>query len=148
MKNSCTLTGTELSQQVLDLLDDAIQKVCSDCVTSLNMQLKKNGCMLTESQIDKLMNHLKAGVNLNLTINTGVKESQLAELEIYPISLSQSRLDGFTFKEDGADLSEVEAEELEDIIKEHDPRAETDFENLQKRRMAFNEANINGGEAL
>lgn len=95
MKDSKTLTNEELSQKVLDELEDVVLMVCNNVVEGIDMQLRKGHNCLDCGQKEKLVAHLREKVNLNLTINAGILTKDLAGLDIYPRDMLNRGLDSF-----------------------------------------------------
>jgi len=95
MKDSKTLTNEELSQKVLDELEDIIVMVCNNVVEGIDMQLRKGHNFLDYKQKEALVEYLRGKVNLNLTINAGILTKDLAGLDIYPRDMLNRGLDSF-----------------------------------------------------
>lgn len=107
MKDSKTLTNEELSQKVLDELEDIILMVCNNVVEGIDMQLRKGHNFLDSKQKEELVDHLRGKVNLNLTINAGILTKDLASIDIYPRDMLNRGLDSFLPEEDDEENKKV-----------------------------------------
>lgn len=116
MKDSKTLTNEELSQRVLDELEDVILSVCNNVVESIDMQLRKGHNFLDYKQKEELVSHLREKVNLNLTINAGIQTKDLASIDIYPRDMLNRGLDSFIpMEEEGKDSVTINREQFEKL---------------------------------
>lgn len=142
MKVSKTLTNGELTEEVLESLEDVVEGVCWDVVCSIDSQLRKGKAFLDEGQKDKLKTHLRDGVNLNLTINAGMLISKLSDIDIYPRDINQRGLESFGSPEETeAVYLETTPKELSDTVEMlRDPREADQPDALEKRRAAYAES--------
>jgi hypothetical protein len=109
MKVSKTLTNEELSQKVLDELEDVVLSVCNDVVEGIDMQLRKGSNFLDWKQKEDLLEHLREKININLTINAGILTKDLSGIEIYPRDMLNRGLDSFVKEEESESTVTISA---------------------------------------